>query len=123
MGRKVTKQIIRNNLESYVAFVEHASKIGAVIDGDPMDASSFAVGAQAMAYYVMALIDGEVGVENDMAKLVDIVVQVSLNDYLERGGDLDDEDDEDGPSWVDEILSRIAKAHHEGGANDGADAE
>lgn len=119
MGKKVTKAIIRNNMESYDAFVEHADHIGAVVDGEPMDVSPFAVGAQSMAQYVCALIDGEVAVENDMTKLTNVIVQVSLAAYLDGG---DDHDGDDGPSWFDGLLGRLAG---QGGceAGEGGDAD
>lgn len=69
MSKKVTKQIVRNNMESIAAYLRDASRIGLVVDGEHRDMLATAVGMQMMADYVQAAIDGEVAVENDVSHL------------------------------------------------------
>ena len=98
---KVTKREIRNNMESFAAFVEGAEDhIARNEAGDELDVSPIAYGAQAMALYVQAVIDGEVALDNDMSNLAEIVVGVALSSYCEGA-----EDDDD----VDEAVSAVAE--------------
>lgn len=90
MSKKVTKQIIRNNMESFASFVEGASehKIVAVDkesgESVSVDAGPIVFGAWAMAQYVQAAIDGEVPVESNVVKLTDIVIRTAFAEVMGR---------------------------------------
>lgn len=116
MGKKVSKQIVRNNMESIAAFLRDASRIGLVVDGEHRDMLAAAVGMQMMADYVQAVIDGEVAVENDMGHLCNTLLTAAAAELA--GRELEDEDDEEGPSWIDQIVSRLAATNPEGGDGD-----
>ena len=94
MARKVTKTTIYNNLESFAAFVEGADAHPAILDGKEIDAAPMAFGAQAMALYVMAAIDGEIALDNDMEHLASILVGIAIQSTIEALGQEGEGDDE-----------------------------
>ena len=131
MSKKVTKQIIRNNMESFATFVEGAEEHLIVLVGEDgsihrISARPVVFGAWAMAQYVQAAIDGEAPVENDMHKLAGVIVNAAVS---EMGGRDDDEGDDDDENEADAFLARLIaslgkrETDSEGGAGDDADAE
>lgn len=133
MSKKVTKQIIRNNMESFAAFVEHAEAhlIVAVDENgnaSHVDAKPVVFGAWAMAQYVQAIIDGEAPIENDLNKLAGIVVNAALTECSHRDDEDDGdeaEDENEADAFLDRLIASLSKrkTDSEGGAGDDADAE
>ena len=126
MGKKVTKKAIRDNMRDFASFISCARAAVATIDGKEVDMMPFNCGAQAMAWYVQGILDGEARIDGNMASLSKMLSEVAFNELVSRY-DTDGEKDEyeTFAEWLRRIVEGFAKAkpHTEGGAEDDADAE
>lgn len=125
MSKKVTKQIIRNNMESFAAHVKDLTDAGGSVGLAPSGLTGIFLGARMMAEYVMGAIDGGHPIDHDIDHLTGTIVDAAK---AERGSieEMAKKRAEEAKVTLDELLDSLSdmfKDAPEGGAGDDADAE
>lgn len=125
MSKKVTKQIIRNNMESYAAHVKDLTDVGGRYGFAPSGLTGIFLGSRMMAEYVMGVIDGDHAIDHDIDHLTKTIVDAAKaeRDSIEE---MAEKRAEEAKVTLDELLDSLSdmfKDAPEGGAGDDADAE